>query len=122
MDVDDDGSYGSRITPHLQQALSFIREALYSDKRNKVLVHCWRGKSRSVTILIAYLIRYHGMEPDEALSMIRETRPTARPNSEFRQELYDYYYNKVILPSRSNGNYDMARMKMHHHRNRNHGS
>merc|ERR1712029_688257 len=45
----------------------------------KVLVHCWHGHNRSVTNLVAYLMKYEGMTATEATDLIKETRPKAKP-------------------------------------------
>jgi protein-tyrosine phosphatase len=45
----------------------------------RVMVHCWYGKNRSVTHLIAYLMKYEEMTAVEANDLIKETRPQAKP-------------------------------------------
>lgn len=45
----------------------------------RVLVHCQVGASRSVTAVIWYLVRYRGYSWDQALALVRERRPIARP-------------------------------------------
>jgi dual specificity phosphatase 12 len=42
---------------------------------NNVLVHCHKGKQRSATIIIAYLMKFANMTKDEALYTIRTKRP-----------------------------------------------
>jgi hypothetical protein len=37
------------------------------------------------------MIDYLDMDPDEALDLVRETRPRANPNECYAQELQDYY-------------------------------
>lgn len=87
----DDGAKENRITPYFKTTLPFIEESLSGGGR--ILVHCWRGRSRSVTTIIAFLIQYHNMQPNDALSMVRKTRPDARPNSGYYKELFAFYYN-----------------------------
>jgi dual specificity phosphatase 12 len=49
------------------------------------------GKSRSVTIMIAYLLRkYTHHTVSSALSLIRESRPIAEPNDGFMAQLELY--------------------------------
>jgi len=49
------------------------------------------GKSRSVTITIAYLLfRYPQHTVESALSLIREARPMAEPNEGFMEQLELY--------------------------------
>ncbi|KAK3440882.1 hypothetical protein EUGRSUZ_B01140 [Eucalyptus grandis] len=55
-----------------------------------VLVHCFVGKSRSVTIVVAYLMKKHGMSLSQALEHVKSRRPQASPNSGFMSQLQDY--------------------------------
>ena len=44
---------------------------------------------RSATLVLAYLVRYKGMDLVEALRMVKEKRDV-RPNNGFLQQLIDY--------------------------------
>lgn len=55
--------------------------------RGGVLVHCQAGISRSVTLVLAYLVRRLGWTPTEALEHARAVRPQAAPNVGFMQQL-----------------------------------
>jgi len=48
-------------------------------RRGSVLVHCWYGKNRSVSTLIAYLMKYEGMEIDAATELLVDARRFAEP-------------------------------------------
>lgn len=41
--------------------------------------HCWWGKNRSVTLIDAYLMKYEGMQAEEANDLVKKTRPQAKP-------------------------------------------
>lgn len=58
--------------------------------QNKVLVHCALGRSRSVSVVCAYLIHSHGYGPDEALEMVKRLRTVAQPNSGFVGQLGEW--------------------------------
>lgn len=45
----------------------------------KVLSHCWYGENRSVSLVVAYLMKHEGMAAAEATKVVRETRPQADP-------------------------------------------
>ncbi|NXF84657.1 PTPM1 phosphatase, partial [Eubucco bourcierii] len=42
---------------------------------NSVYVHCKAGRSRSATVVAAYLIQLHGWSPQEAIEAIAKIRP-----------------------------------------------
>ncbi|KPI88304.1 putative phopshatase [Leptomonas seymouri] len=84
--VDDFPEQG--MIPIFKEAFAFIDEAR-SNKKG-VLIHCFAGLSRSVTIAVAYLMHLKGMTRDAALEMVRKARPAARPNEGFLRELKQY--------------------------------
>ncbi|RMY93160.1 hypothetical protein D0861_02044 [Hortaea werneckii] len=49
------------------------------------------GKSRSATVVCAYLMRRYGITSDQALSQIREARPLCEPNEGFWKQLELYH-------------------------------
>lgn len=69
----------------LHEAFEFI-DAAITLQRN-VLVHCNAGVSRSPAIVIAYLIRRHGMTFHAAHAHVKQARPSIRPNDGFVQQL-----------------------------------
>lgn len=58
-----------------------------------VFVHCLMGVSRSVTIIVAYLITVTDMQLDKAHDFVRARRFFANPNFGFREQLKRYYKN-----------------------------
>jgi dual specificity phosphatase 12 len=48
------------------------------------------GKSRSATVVIAYLMQEHNISPSEALSHVRQARSICEPNDGFMQQLELY--------------------------------
>lgn len=55
------------------------------------------GKSRSATIVIAYMMFKHGLDPDAALARLRESRGVCEPNDGFMAQLRLYYAMKTPL-------------------------
>lgn len=45
-----------------------------------VFVHCALGQSRSVSCIIMYLMMFRAMNYEDSLTLIRVTRPIAKPN------------------------------------------
>lgn len=52
------------------------------------------GKSRSATIMTAYLIYKLSIPPPAALNLIKEIRPMVEPNPGFMEQLELYYDNR----------------------------
>ena len=63
----------------------FIDNALQNN--GVVLIHCRAGVSRSVTMLMYYLMKTLNISPEEALKLIRKCRPIANPNPGFLKQL-----------------------------------
>ena len=76
---------GANIVTYLEGATMFIHHQLRHG--SSVLVHCEMGVSRSATIVIAYLVRYHGLSRNEAYVQIKTRRPKISPNGGFWQQL-----------------------------------
>ncbi|KAK9288009.1 hypothetical protein L1049_016454 [Liquidambar formosana] len=78
----------TRISEYFDECFNFIDEA----KRlgGGVLVHCFVGRSRSVTIVVAYLMKKHGMSLSQALEHVKRQRPQASPNSGFILQLQNF--------------------------------
>lgn len=66
----------------------FIDDSLDNDE--KVLIHCMAGRSRSVTILAAYIIKITGMDVETTLDTIKAKRNIIEPNEYFVKQLEEY--------------------------------
>lgn len=77
---------------HLIEYLDEICEYIHMLINNscKVLVHCYMGISNSSSIIIAYLIKYHNMDCDQALLYVRNKR-YVNPNDRFISDLKEYH-------------------------------
>lgn len=69
-----------------------------------VLVHCYGGRSRSVTFIAAFLMSSMHISLDHALTLIQQARHVASVNAGFKQQLlayslaqYDVYVAQQIL-------------------------
>jgi protein-tyrosine phosphatase len=78
MNLDDHED--TQILPYFQECIDFIKSA------KRVLVFCAAGRSRSATIVAAFLIQEKQMSLDEALMTINKARPV-RPNEGFLRQL-----------------------------------
>lgn len=86
VDVEDMGR--EPIELFFLEATEFIHS--WVSREQHVLVHCRAGVSRSVTIVIAYLVRYYGYSLYDAFFLVRSHRSVATPNIGFMEKLGDY--------------------------------
>jgi protein-tyrosine phosphatase len=84
--IEDDPSFP--IQYFFRQTNAFIYGA--RSQGLNVLVHCQAGISRSVTVLIAFLMSAIGWPLGKSLQRIRELRPEANPNPGFMSALARY--------------------------------
>lgn len=73
----------------IPEVTEFIHTRIQAGK--SVLVHCAVGMSRSVTMVMAYLIEYEGMSLDEAFGTVREGRTEAYPHENLLISLIEHY-------------------------------
>ncbi|EFJ24555.1 hypothetical protein SELMODRAFT_6245, partial [Selaginella moellendorffii] len=70
---------------HLEDCLEFIDNAIVVCK-GVVLVHCRMGLSRSVSVIVAHLMRSEGLSFAKGLAEVEKVSPTAI-NHGFRKQL-----------------------------------
>jgi len=86
--VIDDDEHDALPFDMLARTAGLIHAVLSGGKR--VLVHCMAGRSRSTSIVIAYLLAAGlASSSDVALDLIVKKRACARPNNGFMQQLRD---------------------------------
>ncbi len=81
-------SFKVDMLPHLEGALQFIEET--RTRGEKVLVHCHAGRSRSVTVVVAYLIKFYNYTLKEALKFVGMHKPDVSPNLIFMCQLVEF--------------------------------
>ncbi|KAL8158135.1 hypothetical protein AgCh_002726 [Apium graveolens] len=86
--VDVQDRHDVNIAQYFDDCIGFIDEA--KEMGGNVLVHCFVGRSRSVTIVVAYLMKKHGMSYSEALQHVKSKRAIASPNSGFLLQLQNF--------------------------------
>jgi protein-tyrosine phosphatase len=92
------------ISKHFEESNEFIDCALNDTKnKNKVMIHCKQGVSRSVTLLVAYILYKINTEKkiskenvdnmiNNVLKNVQLKRPMANPNEGFLDCLRKYIY------------------------------
>jgi len=71
----------------LPAMLEFIHNAITQHKKNRVLVHCALGLNRSVTVVLAYLMKHKGMSFADALALLKAKRPQLRVHDKYIEYL-----------------------------------
>ena len=73
------------VTPYT--IIHFIHAAKklhrWVSRGHKVIVHCFAGMSRSVSVVIAYFIIHHKMSYVDAFKLVKEKRKQANPHPGF---------------------------------------
>lgn len=83
------------LTPYIDQAVSFIRQHI---TKGAVLVHCGAGRSRSASVVIAYLV-WCGMSIPEAEALVKYRRSAACPYSGFIEEIRRHFNCEALFHS-----------------------
>jgi dual specificity MAP kinase phosphatase len=76
------------IEDHFTDSNAFLSQA--HENNETVFVHCQLGKSRSATIIIAYLIKHMNMSTNEAYTFLKRARSSIMPNLSFMNKLRSY--------------------------------
>jgi len=84
--VEDDPNVN--LLQYFEQGVRFIDGA--EDKGGGVFVHCAMGKSRSATLVVAYLMWKYGIDFPAALAQVCEGRPVCDPNPGFKEQLEEW--------------------------------
>lgn len=88
---------GQNVAGYFPQAIEFIDKG--REQKKGVLVHCLAGISRSVTVMLAYLMSHKQLSLNEAYNMVLKRKSNIDPNFHFMQQLHSY--EKQLLDARS---------------------
>ncbi|KAI3403786.2 YVH1 [Candida oxycetoniae] len=94
IDVTDEET--TNLLPYFNECFHFIEETVGSNN-GKVLVHCSQGVSRSVAVVVAYLMKKHKLNLEQALYAVKRKVPDAEPNRAFIQQLELYQAMKYQI-------------------------
>ncbi|XP_077389843.1 dual specificity protein phosphatase 22-B-like [Festucalex cinctus] len=76
------------LIPFFRESIVFIHNCRL--KGEGCLVHCVAGVSRSVTLVVAYIMTVTGLGWVESLAAVRAARPRAGPNLGFLRQLGEF--------------------------------
>ncbi|XP_040858863.1 dual specificity protein phosphatase 18-like [Ochotona curzoniae] len=79
-------------TSHIYGYFDLVADQIHSEdmRQGRTLLHCVAGVSRSPTLCLAYLMKYHAMTLRDAHKWIMSLRPIIRPNNGFWEQLIHY--------------------------------
>lgn len=83
--IDYGGLLPAQIELAAQAALAWLQQG------ERVYVHCRAGWQRSAAVAAAIVTLRAGVEPLEALELIRERKPTANPLAHQRKDLFRWW-------------------------------
>ncbi|ANQ05689.1 Dual specificity phosphatase [Plasmodium coatneyi] len=83
----------------LLDASHFIEAMLSSDEGNKILVHCKKGVSRSVIIVIFFLMTRLELSFGDAFDLVKKRRPLSNPNLSFVSQLLRLFELRRLISS-----------------------
>ena len=90
MNDNDDNS-----AEHIFKGADIINETLKNSSSN-LLVHCMAGRSRSVSVVLAYLVKYKNYSPDKALEYVKSCRDCVKPYNGFLTHIKNNYsYQRI---------------------------
>lgn len=75
---------------NIEEYLTEIYEFMKTFKNKKIFIHCKMGASRSVSVLLYYLMKEYDMDLHSAINFIKEKRMIINPNSRFIETLKKY--------------------------------
>lgn len=88
-------THSSKISLDLDYLTEIIQNAITSGK--KVLVHCQCGVSRSASLIVAYIMKYHEMSLNDAYSHLKHIAKDISPNMGLIFQLMEWSENSSKL-------------------------
>ncbi|KAL1280829.1 hypothetical protein QQF64_015429 [Cirrhinus molitorella] len=96
--------------PHapLEQHFDSVAEQIQQNHTGNSLVFCSAGRSRSPSLIMAFLMRYEGLSLLQAHQHVLAARPFIRPNAGFWRQLLQYekkltHSNSIRMVATSQG-------------------
>ncbi|RXM29000.1 Dual specificity protein phosphatase 22 [Acipenser ruthenus] len=86
-------SPSQNLTQYFKESIKFIHQCRL--QKEGCLVHCLAGVSRSVTLVVAYIMTVTDLGWQDALSAVRVARACAGPNAGFLRQLEEFQKNDV---------------------------
>ncbi|CAA6654880.1 unnamed protein product [Spirodela intermedia] len=99
------------ITSILYDVFDYFEEV--REQGGRVFVHCFQGVSRSISLVIAYVMWRKGQSFDDAFRLVKAARGIANPNVGFACQLLECQKRVNEIPLSPNSVVRMYRMRPH---------
>jgi protein-tyrosine phosphatase len=87
--IDIGDEIDQNIAQHFSTVNQFIDDVI--SKNEGVLVHCYAGISRSVSLVLGYLIEKRNMSLEHAYDLVKSKRNFIQPNPGFWRQLQQFH-------------------------------
>jgi len=77
LSFDDNPNECSRLLRLIDETKILEKINISIQNRESVLIHCYSGVQRSCAVVACYLIKYHSMNPEDAIKYIKQRREVA---------------------------------------------
>ncbi|XP_078429454.1 mitogen-activated protein kinase phosphatase 1 [Wolffia australiana] len=99
------------ITSVLYDVFDYFEEV--REQGGRVFVHCYQGVSRSISLVIAYVMWRKGQSFDDAFRLVKAARGIANPNVGFACQLLECQKRVNEIPASPNSGARVQRMRPH---------
>ncbi len=93
------------LLSHVAAVKTFVDEAVAAG--GNVLVHCFRGRSRSAALVVAYLMQKHACSMEKAFRRVLSKRDCVNPHDGFMAQLKLY---EIMNYGLDNSNLQVCRL------------
>ena len=75
------------LFPQFEYAYKIIKQY----KKTNIFIHCMAGVSRSASLVIFYIMKEKKWDYDKSFEFVQKIRTFINPNSDFVNQLKEYY-------------------------------
>ena len=108
--IDIEDTLQEDITPILHPFLVYVDSIRSNNERNKVLIHCFQGKSRASSLCVAYIMHCAIRDQERlfneddirdlfcsSLDIVRTCRAIVCPNDSFRRQIIAFFQKRSSI-------------------------
>ena len=84
----------NHILPYINDVLIKINNYNEINPGKNILIHCYMGSSRSASLTLAYLLKFHNMSIENGIKFIKDKRSLVNLNTTFLLDLDEWIKHK----------------------------